>query len=71
MHWIVCFVKGHLDWGTWKARYGSVAPFFPCHTDLSSGRSVLADPEVIDKEFRKAWLPFFVGLHRHYGHGYF
>ena len=35
-------------------------PFLQCHTDLTPGGSgVLADPGLIDEEFRKAWLPFF------------
>ena len=36
------------------------APFLKCDPGLTPGGSgVLADPERIDEEFRKAWLPYF------------
>ena len=36
------------------------APFLKCDPSLTPGGSgVLADPERIDEEFRKAWLPYF------------
>ena len=41
------------------------APFLKCHTDLTPGGSgVLADPGLIDEEFRKGWLPFFCSADR-------
>ena len=36
------------------------APFLQCKPHLTPGGSgVLADPAMIDDEFRKAWLPYF------------
>ena len=36
------------------------SPFLQCEPNLSSGGSgVLSDPDKIDEEFRKAWLPYF------------
>ena len=36
------------------------SPFLQCEPHLSSGGSgVLSDPDRIDEEFRKAWLPYF------------
>ena len=39
------------------------APFLQCDPlSTPGGSAVLADPGRIDKEFRKAWLPYFVAL---------
>ena len=39
------------------------APFLQCEPHLTSGGSgVLSDPNRIDEEFRKAWLPFFLSF---------
>ena len=36
------------------------APYLSCDLGLpEDGRGVLSDPQCVDEQFRKAWLPFF------------